>query len=68
MFIVTFISSVDGERTSIGLGMFGDMDDCVCWKVVSDSGFWYVDGNCYVWRLSLVGVLFVLRFLFGSVC
>ena len=48
--------------------MFGDVDDRVCWVVISDVGLWYVDGNCYMWRLSLVGVLLVLRFLFGSVC
>ena len=48
--------------------MFGDVDDRVCWVVISDVGLWYVDGNCYLCRLSLVGVLLVLRFLFGSVC
>lgn len=46
--------------------MFGGVDDGVRWVVLS-AGRLCVDGSCYVWRLSLVGVLLMLRFLFGSV-
>ena len=41
-------------------------DGCVCCGLLSEDALSCWVSSCYIWHLSLVGVLLVFRFLFGS--